>query len=81
MGKATRLLDVALSAPTLPRLRRVSENVSLTPRSPVAGYVASVNLAYHVCPCAPRGDGGWVSRSGRRAPASDAIACGAQEGN
>eukprot|EP00965_Chrysotila_dentata_P006261 204269-Pleurochrysis_carterae.AAC.1 len=47
-----------LPAPTLPRLRRVSGNVSVTPHSPVAlaGYVASVRLARHVCHRArPRG--------------------------
>eukprot|EP00965_Chrysotila_dentata_P261470 6214265-Pleurochrysis_carterae.AAC.2 len=74
------LTFVQLSVPIPALLRRVSGTVSLTPRSPVARYDASVHLAPHVCACAPP-RGRWVSVSIWHAPAGDDIACGAQKGN
>eukprot|EP00965_Chrysotila_dentata_P016423 543806-Pleurochrysis_carterae.AAC.1 len=87
MEKATRLLGVAeppspmvraaltfvqLSVSILPLLRWVSENVSLTPRSPVAGLPL----------CAPAGTVGGcleLARSGRRSTTLRAVRKGARD--
>eukprot|EP00965_Chrysotila_dentata_P178642 5899671-Pleurochrysis_carterae.AAC.1 len=68
---------VQSSVSILPLLRRVSGNVSLTPRSPVAG--TKVHPVCHAFPCAPP-RGRWVGVSNWHVPAGDDIASGAQGG-